>query len=239
MGRRDEIENWRKALRTPSAGKSELPFARAYDLIMSDGELSAAEKLVMIQVCRYWPAPCVMTAGSIARGCGLDSRYVRRLIKGLCQGVEKRQAEGKPPRRAYLRRGYTQVHKDAKTTTVRQLIPLCFARGDEGAPGGAASAPPDPGGCAPKPTPNAPPDPPNRSASRNENRKERERDTSPLPAGGQASASRVDPSVGYALNRTLLKEPTEEERRARLAAAKQECAQIAAKLRATGTSVKG
>jgi len=212
--------------------KVTLPFARAFDFILGDTALSAAEKLVVIEACRYWPDPCFESAGTIADHCGLDPRYVRKLIKGLCQGVPTRQAAGKPPRRAYLRREYAQVHKHGKTTTVRQLLPLCFAQADEGAPGGAGGAPIDPGGRAPKPTPNAPPGPPNRKVIRNENRKEIERDASPLPAGGQASASRVPPSTEYAANRTLLGAPSEDERRARRAVVERELAGIAVKLAA-------
>jgi hypothetical protein len=227
VGGRGKTRGGAEAPRERSAGRSEFPFARAYDLILSDGELSAAEKLVMVQACRYWPRPCIMTAASIARGCALDSRYVRRLIKGLCQGPEKREAQGKPPRRAYLKRGWAHVHRDGLTTTIRQLIPLCFGPDDGNAPGGAAGAPPGPGGSAPKPTPSAPPGPPNRTPSRNEI----ERDASPLPAGGQASASRVSPAPRYAPNRTLLKEPSEDEKRARREAAERELAAIAARLK--------
>jgi hypothetical protein len=212
--------------------KSKYPFARAYDFIMADRALSAAEKLVMIEVCRYAPEPCFETGGTIADHCGLDPRYVRRLLKGLCQGVHKRQAKGESPRRAYLRREYAQVHKYGKTTTVRQLLPLCFSQVEARAPGGPAGAPTGPGSRAPVPTPSAPPCPPNRYSIRNENRKEEERDASPLPAGGQASASRVSPPAEYTSNRTLLQEPTEEEKRARRAAVEQELKTVAAKLAA-------
>ena len=119
---------------TAAARRSEGPFARAYDVILGDTDLTAAEKLIMIQACRYWPSPCVMTAERIGRACGLDGRYVRRLIKGLCQGREKREAQGKPPRKAYLKRQYGHAHKNGQTTTVRQLVPLCFRADDENAP---------------------------------------------------------------------------------------------------------
>ena len=213
MGRRHRDER-RMTPPTAAARRSELPFARAYDVILSDTGLTAAEKLVMIQACRYWPNPCVMTAATIARGCGLDGRYVRRLIKGLCQGRERREAEGMTPRKAYLQREYRHVHKSGQTTTIRQLVPLCFRPDDETAPRGARAAPLGPGGCAYEPTPNAPIGPPNRNQNRKENRKEIERDASPLPARGQASASRVVRLEEYGPNRVVLREPTEDEKRA-------------------------
>lgn len=84
----------------PVGQKSKLPFARAYDFIMADRDLTPAEKLVVTEVCRYWPNPCYESAGTIADHCGLDARYVRNLIKGLCQGRAKRKGAGKTQRNA-------------------------------------------------------------------------------------------------------------------------------------------
>ena len=219
--------------------KSRLPFARAYDFIMADRELTPAEKLVMVEVCRYWPNPCYESAGTIAAHCGLDGRYVRNLIKGLCQGKAKRKAGGKTERRAYLKRRYVHIAKGGNGSTCRVIVPLCFPS-TEGARIGAPSvagpsesarmsapgAPIDPGGRAHRPTPSAPMGPPNRSSSRNENRKKEERDASPLPAGGQASASRFT-----ALRSGLQKESDEEAKRKRLEV-ERELAIVADKLKA-------
>jgi len=183
--------------------KSQLSFARAYDFIMADKALTAAEKLVVIEVCRYWPKPCYESAGTIAAHCGLDDRYVRNLIKGLCQGKAKRKAAGKSERRAYLKRTYGHMEKAGQVSTCRVIVPLRFPS-EQGARIGAPSAsspdksarisapgaPIAPGGRAYGPTPSAPIGPPNGSSNRNENRKKEDRDASPLPAGGQASASR-------------------------------------------------
>ena len=115
--------------------KSKLPFARAYDFILADRALSAAEKLVMIEACRYWPESCFETAGTIARGIGLDSRYVRRLIKGLCQGPKRRQADGRPARRAYLRREYAQVQKHGTGDREMRQEPVSNQPGSRNRPG--------------------------------------------------------------------------------------------------------
>lgn len=183
--------------------KSQLPFARAYDFIMADRNLTPAEKLVVIEVSRYWPNPCYESGATIARHCGLDERYARNLIRGLCQGRVKRTAAGKPERKAYLKRAYVHVGNDGEVSTCRVIVPLCFPGADgarigapdvsgsyESARMSAPGAPIDPGGRAYGPTPSAPIGPPNRSSSRNERRNKEERDASPLPAGGQASASR-------------------------------------------------
>jgi len=219
--------------------KSKLPFARAYDFIMADRELTPAEKLVLIEVCRYWPNPCYESAGTIAAHCGLDARYVRNLIKGLCQGKSKRKAAGKSERRAYLKRGYAHMRKNGATCTCRVIAPLCFppeggarigaptASGPaESARRSAPGAPIDPGGRAYGPTPGAPIDPPNRSSSRNKNRKEEERDASPLPAGGQASASRFVPL------RNALQKESDEERKRKRRKVERELAIVAEKLKA-------
>jgi len=174
--------------------ESQRPFARAYDLLTMDRNLSAAEKLVMIQVCRYWPRPCTMTAARIARLCGLDSRYVRNIVKGLCQGAETRVAAGKKPRKAYLRRKFVHVKKRGVTSTCRVLVPLCLS--SQGAPlgalsasGSSRSAPMDPVKRAYEPTPSAPIEPPNRT----QNRKKVERGSSPVSAIGKTSTSQYGP----------------------------------------------
>ena len=41
----------------PDNAKLDLPFAKAYNFLLADTNLTASEKLVMIIVCRYWPNP--------------------------------------------------------------------------------------------------------------------------------------------------------------------------------------
>ena len=219
--------------------KTKLPFARAYDFIMADKRLIPAEKLVVIEVCRYWPKPCYESATTIAYKCGLDERYVRNLIKGLCQGKARRKASGKPERRAYLKRAYVHAERAAKASTCRVIVPLCLPS-EEGARIGAPDpteaqesarisapgAPIDPGGRAYRPTPSAPIGPPNRNENRNRNRKKEERDASPLPAGGQASASR------YTSLRAVSQGETDEERARKRAEVEKELETIGDRLTA-------
>lgn len=128
----------------PSTDKTELPFARAYDFIMRDKRLAAAEKLVMIEICRYWPSPYYGSASTVAQNTGLQKRYVRKLIKGLCQGREKRKSLGKPQRKAYLKRGYEHLKKGNDRFTLRVIVPRCFPTENEGGtigPGGGTIGP--------------------------------------------------------------------------------------------------
>ena len=149
--------------------KTDIPFARAYDFLMADRKLSAAEKLVMIQVCRYWPGPCYMSAATIARNCGLDPRYVRKIITGLSQGAKKRKQLGKPPRKRYIARGYVHLKKNGEKWTCRVIKALCFATkegtsiGPPATPIGPSQRAYRPGREEPESRQSAPIGPPNRT----------------------------------------------------------------------------
>jgi hypothetical protein len=164
--------------------KTPFPFARAYDFILADKHLCAAEKLVLIEICRYWPNPCYEAAKTIAQKTGMDKRYVRNLITGLTQGTEKRTKLGKPPRKAYIARAYSHYQKNGQSLTVRVIKCLCFpdTGGARGEPLSARGQPPPQVEGVRK---DARGQPPNRSLSREENRS----DAPPLPASGQASPS--------------------------------------------------
>jgi hypothetical protein len=164
--------------------KTEIPFARAYDFLTADPKLSAAEKLVMIQICRYWPEPCYMSAATIAKNCGLDPRYVRRIIKGLSQGAKKRKQLGKLPRRRYVKRGYVHTRKNGKEWTCRVINPVCFPI-EKGAPIGPPQRAYRPRLQEPESSQSAPIGPPNRTGIE-EGKKRNRSGGSPSPAEGQA-----------------------------------------------------
>jgi hypothetical protein len=107
---------------TSDVGKTDLPFARAYDFILGDRNLISAEKVVLFVVLRFYPKPCVMRRASIARACGLRPDYVRTLVRWLCAGPEELRRMGRPPRRAYLRQGYVTAG-DTGQKLVRWLAP--------------------------------------------------------------------------------------------------------------------
>lgn len=182
--------------------RSELPFARAYDCVMADPQLSAAEKLVIFEVCRYFPRPYYGSARTIALHCGLSRDYVRGIIFELISGPKSRKKRGKPERRPYLKRGLETKSPERGTfETVRVLVPAQFPPGD-----GAAIHPPP---CCNSTTPlgdmsapGAAIAPPIREGGRTKEETGQEGDASPLPAEGQASASqKPDPAMVCAATR--------------------------------------
>ncbi len=90
-----------------------MPFAKAYDFLRQDKKLKPAEKLVMFEVCRYWPNPYWGTNLTIAQNIGCSERYAEKLIGHLVK--EKR-----------IHRGFAHTDKDGKPHTVRVIVPLCF-----------------------------------------------------------------------------------------------------------------
>jgi len=116
---------------TSDVGKTDLPFARAYDFILADPNLIPAEKVVLFVVLRFYPKPSTMRRASIARACGLRPDYVRNLIRWLCAGPEELRRMGRPPRRAYLRQGQITAG-DTGEKLIRWLAPVGFP-GDESA----------------------------------------------------------------------------------------------------------
>jgi hypothetical protein len=189
--------------RTVSSGvsKTPFPFARAFNFLLADKHLCAAEKLVMVEICRYWPEPFYESAATIASHIGLNPRYVRNIITGLTQGTKTRERLGKPPRKCYLKRAYAHYKRNGQTLTVRVIKPLCFPT-EIGARGEPHSARGQPGGRTPAATPaalgvreSARGQPPNRYLNRNKIEKEIESQPAPLPAKGQASAVLQDRQV--------------------------------------------
>ena len=116
-----------------SDNKPQLVFAPAYDIIMHNRHLSPCEKLVLIEVCRWWPKPCHGSNAIIAHNTGLSIREVQYCLKSLSTGPTKRHVQGKPRRRAYIDRGYAHIHLEGKLYTSRVIRPLCLP-GDALAP---------------------------------------------------------------------------------------------------------
>ena len=93
--------------------KPALLFARAYDFLLKDSNLTSAEKLVMIIICRYWPRPYWDTNEQIAKDLGFTERYVEKIIKSLAD-------------KKYIKRGYAHTTKNDRPHTVRVIVPKCF-----------------------------------------------------------------------------------------------------------------
>ncbi len=90
-----------------------LPFAKAYNFLLEDSNLTSAEKLVMIIICRYWPRPYWDTNKHVAEDLGFTERYIEKVIKSLKE-------------KGYIKRGYAHTTKDARPHTVRVIVPKCF-----------------------------------------------------------------------------------------------------------------
>ena len=116
---------------TAGQGETTPSFARAWDFVLADPDLTASEKLVLMVALRYWPKPCTMTSVTIARQLGMDAGYVRNIVNGLCQGPQQRRESEppKPPRRAYLRRECIGG-KPGEKGVVRWLAPTYFPPGE-------------------------------------------------------------------------------------------------------------
>jgi hypothetical protein len=99
----------------PAKNETELTFAKAYDFIKRDRKLCASEKLVVIEVCRYYPSPYWGSATTLSNDIGMSVRYARNLVAGLLRR--------KGNRKAYLRR---QFYKRMDGRDTRVLVPLCF-----------------------------------------------------------------------------------------------------------------
>jgi predicted transcriptional regulator len=96
--------------------ESKFPFMRAYNFLLekSAKDLTPAEKMVLIVICRYWPSPYWDTNLTIAKNCGFTERYIEKIIKSLAK-------------KGYVQRGYAHTDKEGKHHTVRVIKPLCFS----------------------------------------------------------------------------------------------------------------
>ena len=101
-----------------------LKYARAFDIILHNANTSAAEKLILIEVCRYYPEVYYGSNETISLNTGIDKRRVQRLLKGLSTGPTKRLKKKLSKRRAYLDRGYAHTVVGGKAYTSRVIVPL-------------------------------------------------------------------------------------------------------------------
>lgn len=104
----------------------DLPFARAWNPIMHNAHLRPSEKLVLIELCRYWPNAYSGSNENISHNTGLCKRTVQYALKSLSTGPKKRHAQGKTKRRAYIDRGYKHTHFQGQRFTSRVILPLCL-----------------------------------------------------------------------------------------------------------------
>jgi len=84
-------------------------YAMAYDCVMEHPDITPAEKLVLIEIGRYWPSPWTGSNETIASNIGLSVSYVKRLIHSL---FEKK----------IIRRGLTTITRHGKPYTSRVMI---------------------------------------------------------------------------------------------------------------------
>ena len=106
--------------------KPGLTFLRAFDVIMHNKHISASEKLVLLEVCRYWPKAYYGCNDTIAHNTGLSVRWVQKCLLALATGPKKRRSRGLAPRRAYIDRAYEHHRLNGKLYTVRVISPICL-----------------------------------------------------------------------------------------------------------------
>jgi hypothetical protein len=94
---------------------TDIPFMKAYKLLLNKAGLTSAEKLVMIVICRFWPNPYWDSNSEVAKTLCFTERYVEKVIKSLS---EKRM----------IKRGYAHIDKGGNPHTVRVIVPCCFPK---------------------------------------------------------------------------------------------------------------
>jgi hypothetical protein len=60
-------------------------YAKAYNIILSDPTLIDAEKVLLFEVCRYYPQCCFASNSELAKNTGHSIRYIEKLIAKLKQ----------------------------------------------------------------------------------------------------------------------------------------------------------
>lgn len=104
----------------------DIPFARAWLPIMHNRNLTPLEKLVLVEVCRFWPSAYIGSNATIAANTGISIRHIQRILKKLSTGPAKLAAQGHARRRAYIGRGYHHFQLKGKPYTVRMIVPQCL-----------------------------------------------------------------------------------------------------------------
>jgi len=103
-----------------------LTFARAWDIIMHNKHLTSTEKIVLVEVCRYYPRAYNGANATIAANTGLSIRTVQYALKSLSTGKTTRLKKGQPARRPYLSRSYQQTYVAGSLYTKRTLYPIAM-----------------------------------------------------------------------------------------------------------------
>lgn len=93
---------------------------------MHNENLKPPEKLVLIEVCKYWPSCYIGSNATIAHNTGFSVRHIQRILKALSTGPTKRAEQNKSRRRAYIDRGYSHITKNGRMYTLRLIAPLCL-----------------------------------------------------------------------------------------------------------------
>ena len=94
--------------------KSTMPFMKAYDFLLNRKDLTSAEKLVLIVICRFWPNPCWASNAKIAQSLGFTVRYIEKVVRCLeSKGV--------------IKRGYAHTTRKSGPHTIRVIVPKCFS----------------------------------------------------------------------------------------------------------------
>lgn len=106
--------------------KPTLLYARAFDIVWHNANLSVTEKVVLTEVCRYWPRAYSGSNATISFNTGISIRHIQKVLKALSTGPAKRAHQGKPKRRAYIDRGYLHTTRQGKVFTSRVIKPLCL-----------------------------------------------------------------------------------------------------------------
>ena len=104
----------------------DLTFLRAWDVIMHNKHLRPTEKLVLLEVCRYWPRCYSGSNATISYHTGLSVRTVQYALKALSTGPTRRSTQGLDIRRSYLYRGYVHTKHGDTTFTSRLIAPTCL-----------------------------------------------------------------------------------------------------------------
>jgi hypothetical protein len=163
--------------------ESDIPFMKAYNFVLGKPNLTSAEKLVMIVLCRFWPNPYWDSNSQVAKTLGFTERYIEKIIKSLAS-------------KRIIKRGYAHVNRNRRLYTVRVIMPRCFPEipghkikwiKPEHMGGGQTE---HMDGCSPN---NSSFLPEQKDDLLEENRRGKERTPEPLPGGGQAPAEKREP----------------------------------------------
>ena len=103
-----------------------LPFWKAYDMIMHNVNLSPSQKLPLIVITSNWPRFFNPTNFNLTDYTSLCRRQIQYNLKAISTGPTKRIDQGLDPRRAYIKRGYIHEPRHGKPFTVRWFKILSF-----------------------------------------------------------------------------------------------------------------